>query len=92
MKAMSSLGGQSDTGRRNSARSSRASSTIFKKLRKLDSEIGKLEYQLRFGEGHTIALRGNPFLVKTLKRIKELDERRKVVRAERKSFHGIEGR
>ena len=87
MKPMSSLGGQSDTGRRNSARSSRASSTIFKKLRKLDSEIGKLKYQIRFGEGHTIALRGNTFLVKTLKRINELDERRKVVRAERKSFH-----
>ena len=84
---MSSLGGQSDTGRRNSARSSRASSTIFKKLRKLDSDIGKLEYQLRFGEGHTIALHGNAFLVKTLKRINELDERRKVVRSQRKSFH-----
>lgn len=87
MKAMSSLGGQSDTGRRNSARSSRASSTIFKKLRKLDSEIGKLEYELRFGEGFVIALRGNAFLVKTFKRITELDERRRVVRAERKAFY-----
>ena len=87
MKAMSSLGGQSDTGRRNSARSSRASSTIFKKLRKLDSEIGKLEYQLGFGEDYTTGLRGNAFLVKTLKRINELDERRKVVRSQRKSFH-----
>ena len=84
MKPMSSLGGQSDTGRRNSARSSRASSTIFKKLRNLDSQIGKLEYQVRFGEGWTIAMHGNAFLVKTLKRIKELDERRKEVRAQRK--------
>ena len=83
---MSSLGGQSDTGRRNSARSSRASSTIFKKLRKLDSEIGKLEYLLRFGEAATICLHGQAFLVKTLARIRKLDELRKEVRAQRKKW------
>ena len=37
-----SLGGQNNHGRMSGARSSRASSTIFKKLQKLDREITKL--------------------------------------------------
>ncbi len=80
-----SLGGQNNHGRMSGARSSRASSTIFKKLQKLDREISKLRNQI------------NPFSIryfdfgkypnkKIMDKIKKLDMQRKEVRLERKKY------
>jgi len=80
-----SLGGKNNHGRMSGARSSRASSTIFKKLQKLDREITKLQntaipfgaYSFDFGK------RRNK---KIEEQIKKLDMERKEVRLERKKY------
>jgi hypothetical protein len=80
-----SLGGQNNHGRMSSARSSRASSTIFKKLQKLDREISILQNRI------------TPFSIryfdfgkypnkKIMDKIKKLDLKRKEVRLERKKY------
>ena len=76
---MSSLSGQNSPGRRSGARSSRASSTIFQKLRKLDREISKVDQLLaRFWFSQSE--------VKKLKNRREkLDEKRKETRHARKN-------
>ena len=73
-----SLGGQNSHRRVNGARSSRALSTIFKKLRGLDREISILDYRLR-----TWGSRYDP---KTHARRAELDTKRKAVRMVRKGY------
>lgn len=85
MKTKISLGGQNNHGRMSGARSSRASSTIFKSLQKLDREIAKLRNKL------------NPFAAlyldfkkhhnkKIVEKIEKLDTKRKAVRLERKKY------
>ena len=80
-----SLGGQNNHGRMSSARSSRASSTIFKKLQKLDREISRLQEQVI----STGAFRfdfGKHRNKKLEEQIKKLDLKRKEVRLERKKY------
>lgn len=80
-----SLGGKNNHGRMSSARSSRASSTTFKKLQKLDREITKLQntaipfgaYSFDFGKHRNKKLE---------EQIKKLDMERKEVRLERKKY------
>ena len=80
-----SLGGKNNHGRMSGARSSRASSTIFKKLQKLDREISKLQNQLNpFGIRHFDFGKYNN--KKITDRIKKLDLQRKAVRLERKKY------
>jgi hypothetical protein len=83
-----SLGGQNNHGRMSGARSSRASSTIFKKLQKLDRQISNLEkilypfgpYKFGFGKSENKKLE---------EKIKKLDLKRKKVRLERKKYYEI---
>ena len=85
MKPKISLGGKNNHGRMSGARSSRASSTIFKKLQKLDREITKLQnrinpfgaYSFDFGEHRNKKLE---------EQIKKLDLKRIEVRLERKKY------
>ena len=83
-----SLGlGKNNHGRMSGARSSRASSTIFKKLQKLDREISRLQnrinpfgaYNFDFGKHRNKKLE---------EQIKKLDMQRKEVRLERKKYKG----
>ena len=85
-KPKNSLGlGKNNHGRMSGARSSRASSTIFKKLPKLDREITSLQNRINpfgdfnFGFGKH---RNN----KLEEQIKKLDLKRKEVRLERKKY------
>ena len=75
---MSSLGGKNTPARGRGARSSRASSTIYKKLQKLDRRISKfkLECDLRFMSRSQAR--------KNYEKLIELDEERKRLRYERK--------
>ncbi len=80
-----SLGGQNNHGRMSGARSSRASSTIFKKLQKLDREITKLykmitPFSIRYFDF------GKYPNKKILEKIEKLDMKRKEVRLERKKY------
>ena len=80
-----SLGGQNNHGRMSSARSSRASSTIFKKLQKLDKEITRLykmitPFSIRYFDF------GKYPNKKIMDKIKKLDMQRKEVRLERKKY------
>jgi len=80
-----SLGGQNNHGRMSGARSSRASSTIFKKLQKLDREISKL-YKIIY----PFSIRQFNFEKypnkKIMDKIKKLDMQRKEARMERKKY------
>lgn len=78
-----SLGGQNNHGRMSGARSSRASSTIFKKLQKLDREISKLKNQLNPFYSFDFGKHRNK---KREEQIKKLDMQRKEVRLERKKY------
>jgi hypothetical protein len=73
-----SLSGQNSQGRLSGARSSRALSTIFKKLRKLDREIGAIDRQcpkwLR------------QFDPKVISRREKLDQKRIEIRLKRKEY------
>lgn len=74
-----SLGGQNSNRRISGARSSRALSTIFQKLRKLDSRITKLDQQI---SGWFIVNSENSLI----KKRKELDMKRKQLRLQRKGY------
>ncbi len=80
-----SLGGQNNHGRMSGARSSRASSTIFKKLQKLDRQISKLQNQIKPSGAFNFYF-GSTKYKEIEKRIKELDLKRKEVRLERKRY------
>jgi hypothetical protein len=73
-----SLSGQNSLGRQSGARSSRALSTIFKQLRKLDREIGEIDRYVRV---HLGWVRMKPELIERRKR---LDAKRRDVRLLRK--------
>ena len=80
-----SLGGKNNHGRMSGARSSRASSTIFKKLQKLDKEITRLykmitPFSIRYFDF------GKYPNKKIMDKIKKLDMQRKEVRLERKKY------
>ena len=81
-----SLGGQNNHGRMSGARSSRASSTIFKKLQKLDREITRL-YKIIY----PFSIRQFNFEKypnkKIMDKIQKLDMQRKEVRLERKKYN-----
>lgn len=80
-----SLGGQNSRGRPPSgARSSRAASTIFKRLRKLDRRITKLDDEFVSSLFFDYMPSSNGKISKILNRRKKLDEQRKQVRAQRK--------
>ena len=77
-----SLGGQNSHRRVSGARSSRALSTIFRKLRKFDREIASIDFRIKvYGKEWLIE-----FDKKTLKRRAELDEKRRKVRLLRKGY------
>ncbi len=82
-----SLGGKNNHGRMSGARSSRASSTIFKKLQKLDREIGELRKRNAFLgiAASYINTMGSEYK-NHLKKIEKLDMKRKEVRIERKKY------
>lgn len=73
-----SLSGQNSQGRLSGARSSRALSTIFQRLRKLDRQIGELDYRIR-----VCTWDNGPELSQ---RRKTLDEKRKIIRNQRKRY------
>ena len=80
-----SLGGQNNHGRMSGARSSRASSTIFKKLQKLDRQISNLKHIMSpFGAFNFDF--GKQRNKKLEEQIKKLDLKRKEVRLERKKY------
>jgi hypothetical protein len=85
MKPKNSLGGKNNHGRMSSARSSRASSTIFKKLQKLDRQISHLKHMMSpFGAFNFDF--GKQRNKKLEEQIKKLDLKRKEVRLERKKY------
>jgi hypothetical protein len=77
MKTSDSLGGQNSPGRGSGARSSRAHSTLFKTLRKLDHNITSLDKSISIAWG--VNLR------RLQSQRAELDAKRKEVRAKRKA-------
>jgi hypothetical protein len=82
-----SLGGQNNHGRMSGARSSRASSTNFKKLQRLDREIGELQKRNAFlGIAASYINTIGSEYKNHLKKIKKLDLKRKEVRIERKKY------
>ena len=81
-----SLGGQNNHGRMSGARSSRASSTIFKKLQKLDREITKLQNRINPFGAYSFDF-GKHRNKKLEEQIKKLDMKRKEVRLERKKYN-----
>ena len=80
-----SLGGQNNHGRMSGARSSRASSTIFKKLQKLDREISRLQNRINPFGAYSFDFGKHRFM-KLEEQIKKLDLKRKAVRLERKKY------
>lgn len=78
MKTRGSLGGQNTVGRHTGARSSRALSTLFKKLRALDRRIGELDRWIRVSTLTGINHRRN------LAERERLDSSRKDIRTQRK--------
>ncbi len=82
-----SLGGKNNHGRMSGARSSRASSTNFKKLQRLDREIGELQKRNAFlGIAASYINTIGSEYKNHLKKIKKLDLKRKEVRLERKKY------
>jgi len=81
-----SLGlGKNNHGRMSGARSSRASSTNFKKLQKLDREISRLQNQINLFGDFNFGF-GKHRNKKLEEQIKKLDLKRKKVRLERKKY------
>lgn len=72
-----SLGGQNTGSISGSVRSSRTRSTLFKKLRRLDCEISRLDFKIRYF--------GLDWTKKEQKKRAELDAKRKQVRTLRKA-------
>lgn len=87
---MSSLSGQNGPRRGSSARSSRASSTIFFQLRKLDSDIHFIDYKIRYLKNWYPLV---PSMIKERQNLVEkrqkLDQKRKEVRNKRK-LHAVQ--
>ena len=84
MKTRDSLGGQNSHGIVSGARSSRALSTIFKKLRKCDREIQTLDGYIFFETmGGRFATKRS---VKLKTQRKAWDEKRRELRNERKRY------
>lgn len=84
-ESRNSLGGKNSSRRTSGARSSRASSAIFKKLRKLDRQISLIDNWLRIHPLWWV----KSFHQKELTRRERLDEKRKAVRRERKNYGKI---
>ena len=84
-KPKNSLGGKNNHGRMSNARSSRASSTIFKKLQKLDIEITMLQNRINPFGSYSFDF-GKHRNKKLEEQIKKLDLKRKEVRLERKKY------
>ena len=80
-----SLGGKNNHGRMSGARSSRASSTNFKKLQKLDREITKLYKMITPFSIRQFNFEKYPNK-KIMDKIQKLDLKRKEVRLERKKY------
>ena len=80
-----SLSGKNSHGRMSGACSSRASSTIFKKLQKLDREISKLRNQINPFASRCFDFKKH-YNKKILEKIENLDMKRKEVRLERKKY------
>lgn len=80
-----SLGGKNNHGRMSGARSSRASSTNFKELQKLDREITRLQNTINPFEAYSFDF-GKHRNKKLEEQIKKLDIKRKEVRLERKKY------
>ena len=78
-----SLGGKNNHGRMSGARSSRASSTLFKKLQKLDRQISFLKARCNMSNYYIL---GKVFIKKTEEKLEKLDMKRKEVRIERKKY------
>lgn len=80
---MSSLGGQNNPRRWSGARSSRASSAIFYKLRELDEKIRIKDIQIKIWTN----MGSSPSNInKLIKERIELDEKRKQTRLKRKGY------
>ncbi len=71
-------------GRITGARSSRASSTIFKQLKKLDREITEIDNKLRYVNMLRYETWLSPDVKKLKQRREKLDQKRKKTRALRK--------
>ena len=80
-----SLSGKNSHGRMSGASSSLASSTIFKKLQKLDREISKLRNQINPFASRYFDFKKH-YNKKILEKIENLDMKRKEVRLERKKY------
>lgn len=76
---MNSLGGKNNQGRLSGARSSRASSTIFKQLRKSDKMCSYYGGISGYLDEHELS-------PKNLERYRHWDKNRKELRAKRKQF------
>jgi len=76
MKSRGSLGGQNSPGRGSGARSSRALSTMFKQLRKLDRLIGWLDRDPR------VLMPSKWYAARRI----ALDQKRKEIRLKRKGY------
>ena len=90
MKTISSdsLGGKNGAARATGARSSRARSTMFKKLQRLDRKISKLDYQLNRAGGQPYLFRifyPNLNYDKVRQKRAELDQKRRELRLQRKA-------
>lgn len=81
-----SLGGQNSHGRMSSARSSRAlPTTLFKRLRILDRQIGEIDREWRW-KLYGLGLTMDKHYWKQAQRREELDAKRKTIRAMRKQY------
>lgn len=93
MISRDSLGGQNSPRRRSGARSSRALSTIFKKLQKLDRQIAELDShwmvsleQRLIAGGYALSKDSNKRYWNNRDKRSKLDHQRKELRAQRKAF------
>jgi len=66
------------------ARSSRAASTIFKRLRNLDRQIGKLDRDIEFNSLFAKTPSNERKMLAMIKKRDKLDQKRKEVRLKRK--------
>ena len=102
MKTISSdsLGGKNGAARATGARSSRARSTMFKKLQRLDRKISKLDRMINYGSHSFPEWKnyrkelfnlGYPNLNydKTRQKRAELDQKRRDIRLQRKAHSGL---
>ena len=81
-----SLGGQNSLGRQNGARSSRALSTIFKRLQKLDREIGLIRQRASTLRSLMVFDHVRKEVAALKERHAKLDAERREVRHQRKAY------